>query len=113
MPAPNKDAENWGEMPQFRTLRRMVTLLTATLSIGVLAIAVTLVIRIASEPGAPAVTSLGVEAVTLPADAEIIAVGATGAALTIAVKDPNGRERVLTFHPKTGEQVGETIIRRK
>ena len=113
MPAPNKDAENWGEMPQFRTLRRMVTLLTATLTIGVLTIAVTLVIRIASEPPATALTALDAKAVTLPANAEVFSVGATKSALTIAIKDPDGTERLLTFHPKTGEQVGETIINRE
>lgn len=112
MTAPKKDAENWGEMPQFRTLRRMVTLLTATLTIGVLTIAVTLVIRIASESGPRAVTSLAADSVTVPADATIIAVGATPSALSIVVRGPDGRERVLVFDPTSGEQVGETAITR-
>ena len=113
MPTPNNDAPDWGEMPQFRTLRRRVTLLTATLSIGVLAIAVTLVIRIASEPGAGPVTSLGAQDVVLPRDAQILAVGATPSALSIAIREAGGGERLLVFDPKTGEQVGEAAITRR
>lgn len=112
MPAPNKDAENWGEMPQFRTLRRMVTLLTATLTIGVLTIAVALVIRIASEPGI-SIKAVDAPKVNLPADEVIIATGTTNAAITFVTKDSSGVERLRLFDPKTGAETDQVVIERQ
>ncbi|MEM7523175.1 MAG: DUF6476 family protein [Pseudomonadota bacterium] len=111
MPAPS-DPDNWGELPQFRTLRRMVTILTATLTIGVLTIAATLVIRILTEDGPGPATDLTAEAVSLPAAAEILAVGATPSALTIAVRDEDGAETLRVFHPKTGALMSTVVISR-
>lgn len=112
MPTPNKDAENWGEMPQFRTLRRMVTLLTATLTIGVLTIAVALVIRIASEPGV-SIKAVDAPSVTMPAGETIIATGATSAAITFVTKDGAGVERLRFFDPKTGAETDQVLINRE
>lgn len=112
MPAPKSDAENWGEMPQFRTLRRMVTLLTATLTIGVLTIAVALVIRIASEPGV-SIKSVDAPALTLPAGETITATGATTAAITIVTRDSEGVERLRLFDPKTGAETDQVLIERQ
>lgn len=91
----------------------MVAILTATLSIGVLTIAATLVIRILMEDGPPAVTSLDAESVAVPAQEAVIAVGATPSALTIATRDDEGRERLRVFHPQTGELVKAIPIRRE
>ena len=115
MPAPKRrdDAEDWREVPQLRNLRRLVTALTAVLMFGVLAVAVTLVIRIASEPGAAPLSDLGAEAVVLPAGEAIVAVGATAAALTIATRDEAGAERLRLFDPATGEPIGEARITRE
>lgn len=85
----------------------------ATLIIGVLTIAATLVIRIMMETGTPAVASIGADAVSIPAAEEIIAVGATQAALSIATRDEAGAERLRVFDPETGAEIGETLIRRR
>ena len=100
------------EPPQFRVLRRLVTILTATLIIGVLTIAGTLVIRILMENGPAPVTSIEASEVTIPSDEDIIATGATASALTIVTRSSDGEERLRVFHPKTGEEVGQTVIRR-
>jgi hypothetical protein len=112
MSAPNKNAENWGEMPQFRTLRRMVTLLTATLSIGVLVIAVALVYRITSEPGV-SIKAVDAPSVTLPIGETIIATGATSAAITFVTRDGEGVERLRLFDPKTGNETDQVLIERR
>lgn len=113
MTAPLKgEDQNWGELPQFRTLRRLITVLTATLIIGIMTIAAVLIWRIASEPPARTIAAIGADQVVIPAGAEIIAVGATAAALTIAVKDGEG-EALLTFHPETGEMTGRVMIARE
>lgn len=90
----------------------MVTLLTATLSIGVLTIAVTLVIRIASEPGV-SLKAVDAPSVSLPAGEEIVATGATNAAITFVTKDSDGVERLRLFNPKTGAETDQVIIERK
>ena len=114
MSAPKRrdDAEDWREVPQLRNLRRLVSALTAVLMIGVLAVAVTLVIRIASEPGARAIAKVTAEEVSIPADAKVIAVGATASSLTVAIRDGEGGEAVLVFHPETGALISRTAINR-
>ena len=98
-------------MPQFRTLRRLITVLTATLIIGIMTIAAVLIWRIASEPGARAASNVTADQVTIPAGAEIIATGATPAALTVAIRDGEG-EALLVFHPETGALLNVTRITR-
>lgn len=90
----------------------MVTLLTATLSIGVLAIAVTLVIRIASEPGVT-VTAVDAPTVSLPAGEAIVATGVTSAAITFVTRDDEGVERLRLFSPSTGEETDQVVIERR
>ena len=99
-------------MPQFRTLRRMVTLLTATLTIGVLTIAVALVIRIASEPGV-SIKTVDAPALTIPLNETIIATGVTSAAITLVTKDADGIERLRLFDPKTGAETDHVMIERE
>lgn len=114
MAAPQRgEGEDWGEIPQFRTLRRLITVLTATLILGMMTIAGLLAWRILSEPprAAAGPPALALEAVAIPAGAEIIAVGATEAALTVAVREPGG-ESLLVFHPETGALLKRVAIRR-
>lgn len=112
MAAPQKGEEpHWGEIPQFRTLRRLVTVLTATLIVGVLSIVIVLVIRIAMEPSATRATKIGADEVTIPAGAEITAVGATAGSLTIAIRE-DGVESLLIFDPQTGGLVKRVAIAR-
>ena len=113
MTAPHKgEDQNWGELPQFRTLRRLITILTATLIVGIMTIAAGLIWRIASEPGARAIAKVTAEEVSIPADAKVIAVGATASSLTVAIRDGEGGEAVLVFHPETGALISRTAINR-
>lgn len=91
----------------------MVTVLTATLIIGVLTIAATLVIRIAMEPGRGAVAAIEAESVSLPPGETVTAVGATPSALSLATKDAAGVERLRVFDPATGAPVGEVRVTRE
>ncbi|MFV0475559.1 MAG: DUF6476 family protein [Pikeienuella sp.] len=102
----------WTEPPQLRNLRRMVSVLTATLIIGVLAIVATLVIRIMMEEPAGAPAAIGAEAISLPAGEAITAIGATANALSVATRDADGAERIRVFHPETGEELSMTAVTR-
>ncbi|MEO1612393.1 MAG: DUF6476 family protein [Pseudomonadota bacterium] len=113
MTAPDKDgAGSWGEAPQLRRLRLLITLLTATLIIGMGAIFALLAWRIAAEPITPSITTIGAESVAIPSGAEIIATGATTDALTIAIRDGEG-EALLIFDPATGALIDRVAIARE
>lgn len=105
------DSEDWREVPQLRSLRRLVSALTIVLIFGMVAVAATLVWRISSEPGAAA-PLISAEEVTLPAAETVMSVGATENALSFMTKDAEGVERLRVFDPVTGEQSGVLVIKR-
>lgn len=114
MSAPKRrdEAEDWREVPQLRGLRRLVTALTAVLMFGVLAVAATLVIRIAMEPGPSPLSAVGAERVALPAGETVIASGAGPSALTLVTRDAEGRERLRLYRPDTGALIDTVNIAR-
>jgi hypothetical protein len=105
-PAPEDD-DDLPEPPRVRALRRLVTVLTATLIVGVVAIAGALVIRIARPPAPPAIPAsaafdvgaLTAETVALPEGEAITALGAAGSGLMIATRDATGAERLRLYGP--------------
>lgn len=105
------DSEDWREVPQLRSLRRLVSVLTIVLIFGMIAVAGTLVWRISSEPSAaaPLVTA---EDIVLPSGETVTSVGATEAALSFTTKDASGVERLRIFDPATGEETGVLTIKR-
>ncbi len=105
------DSEDWREVPQLRSLRRLVSALTFVLIFGMFAVAATLIWRIASETGAsaPLVTA---QEVTLPSAETVTSVGATESALSFMTKDADGVERLRVFDPSTGEETGVLVIKR-
>lgn len=105
------DSEDWREVPQLRSLRRLVSALTIVLIFGMVAVAGTLIWRISSEPGAaaPLVTA---DEITLPAGEIVTSVGATEAALSFMTKDADDTERLRVFDPATGEETGVLEIKR-
>lgn len=110
MPEP----EHWGDVPQLRGLRRLVIVLTATLSLGVLTVAAALVIRIMNEP-APAIApveQIGAETIALPEGEIPIAAGTTASAISLVTKDANGTERLRIYAPDTGALIDTVIIQR-
>jgi len=105
------DSEDWREVPQLRSLRRLVSALTIVLIFGMITVAATLIWRISSEDGgAPAIDA---DQVTLPAGEVITAVGATEDALTFVTKDAEGVERMRVFDPATGGEIGVLGVERR
>jgi hypothetical protein len=113
MPAPDPKSENWGDMPQFRTMRRMVTVLTATMIVGIAAIFAVITIRIASEPAAVTVKAFDAEVVVVPAGEVITASGVTRGAISLVTRDAAGVERLRVFDPTTGAAVDIVEIGRE
>lgn len=91
----------------------MVTVLTATLIIGIAAIFAVITIRIASEPAAVKVKEIGAETVFVPKGETITASGVTRAAVTLVTRDAAGAERLRLFDPATGEAVDVVKIVRE
>ncbi|MEM7547759.1 MAG: DUF6476 family protein [Pseudomonadota bacterium] len=111
---PVPEPEHWGDVPQLRGLRRLVIVLTATLSLGVLTVAAALVIRIMNEP-APAIApveQIGAETIALPEGEIPIAAGTTASAISLVTKDANGTERLRIYAPDTGALIDTVIIQR-
>ena len=92
--------EEFPEPPRLRRLRRLVTLLTATLIVGVITIVGLLVIRLtAVRPTAelPA-------AITLPAGERAGAVTFGSDWLAVVTVDGEGRERIRVLDRSTGRE---------
>ncbi|MEM7271127.1 MAG: DUF6476 family protein [Pseudomonadota bacterium] len=104
------DSEDWREVPQLRSLRRLVSALTMVLILGMIAVAAALIWRISSEPTRGAAVS--VESVTLPTGEAITASGAGPEALSFITRDGAGVERMRLFDPETGAPTGVVEIRR-
>lgn len=94
-------------------MRRMVSILTATLIIGIIAIFAVITIRIASEPVAQTVKEIGADSVVVPAGEVIIASGVTRGAVTLVTRDAAGAERLRVYNPTTGEAVDVVEIVRE
>lgn len=109
---PGAEGPELAEPPGFRRLRLMVTVLTATLTIGMMVIAATLVIRILMEEGPRPLSAPVAAEVAAPEGEAIIAVGAGPGALSLLTRDEAGVERLRTYHPETGAEIGVTLIRR-
>lgn len=90
-----------------RRLRRLVTLLTVTLILGVITIVALLVIRLSSVGAPPALPG----AIALPAGerAEAVTIG-TGWVAVVTV-DGAGRERIRVLDRDTGAERAVTEIR--
>jgi hypothetical protein len=108
------------EPAPLRALRRMVSLLTATLIVGVVVVVGALVLRLI-RPAPPAVTvaaapfdPAGVAAarIRLPEDESVIATGAAPGALILATRDPGGAERLRVFDAATGRETAMVLIDR-
>ena len=109
---PDAEGPELAEPPGFRRLRIMVTALTATLTVGIIVIAATLVIRILMEDGPRPLSAPVAAEVTAPEGETMIAVGAGPGALSLLTRDAGGVERLRTYHPETGAAIGVTLIRR-
>ena len=109
-PVPDEPEEP-PEPPRLRRLRRLVTALAAAMILGVIAVAATLVIRVAGL--APGPGPVAAESIALPAGAEITAVGRSGGELLLVTRGADGTERVRAFDAETGEPRSVTEIARE
>jgi hypothetical protein len=110
------DADDLPEPPRVRALRRLVTALTATLIVGVVAVAGALVIRIAQPaPSGPAFdpADFTAERIALPPGEAIVAVGAAGKAVLFVTRDEAGVERLRLRDPADGAALGAAEILRR
>lgn len=101
------DAAGPAEPPGLRRLRRLVTGLTATLIVGMIAVVALLVIRLAAlEPPAPALPP----AIALPAGETARAVTLGTGWVAVVTADAAGVERVRVFDAADGAPRGEIAI---
>jgi len=98
--------EEFPEPPRLRRLRRLVTVLTATLIVGVITIVGLLVIRltaVAPGPGLP-------PEVALPDGETARAVTLGGDWLAVVTVDAEGRERIRVLDRASGAERGVSEI---
>lgn len=100
--------DEFPEPPRLRQLRRLVTLLTATLIFGVITVVILLVIRLGSlsEQAGPSVPP----EITLPAGEEARAVTLGKGWVAVVTADRAGLERIRILDAKTGAERAVTTI---
>jgi hypothetical protein len=119
-PTGHGDDDDIPEPAPLRALRRMVSLLTATLIVGVVVVAGALVVRLARPAAPPAAVvpspfdpaSVSAERIRLPDDESVVATGAAQGALILATRDGRGVERLRFFDAGTGRETGAVVIDR-
>lgn len=94
----NDDA--YREPLRLRNLRRMVTLLTGTLILGVALIVVVLVVRLAETPGPIALP----DAVQVPDGESVQAVTLGREWIALVTRDADGLERIRVLDRTTGRE---------
>jgi hypothetical protein len=94
------------EPPGLRRLRRLVTLLTATLIVGIAAIVVLLAIRLTSTGEVPALPST----IALPPGERAGAVTFGSDWLAVVTVDVAGRERIRILDRATGAERGTAEV---
>lgn len=100
-----------------RRLRLLVSLLIVVLIGGMLVVVVAMVIRLGGIGGpprlAPAAAPVTAERITLPAGAEVEALGQGGQGVMILTRDAAGAETLRIFDPATGAELSATPITRE
>jgi len=99
--------DDFPEPPRLRQLRRLVTLLTATLIVGVITVVALLVIRLSALQRPP--LALPPE-VALPAGETARAVTRGDGWLAVVTTDAAGRERIRVLDRATGAERAVTEI---
>lgn len=91
----------------------MVVALTATLMVGVLAIAAAIVITVSRDRGpAPTDGANLAREITLPEGEDLVAATISSGVLTVATEAPDGAERLYMYDAETGARLGATQIER-
>lgn len=102
----NPGVEDFPEPRRLRQLRRLVTVLTATLILGVITIVALLVIRLSAIGSAPEVPA----GLALPSGETAQAVTMGKGWVAVVTVDAAGRQRIRVLDATTGEAMAVTEI---
>ena len=100
------------EPPQIRRLRVMVMVMLVVLMLGIVTIAATIVIRLGFG-GEPSAQKLTADAIVLPKDATITALGHGPNGVLVTVRLQDGSETLRLHDAGSGNLVRETRIKRE
>jgi hypothetical protein len=107
-PAPARGPDDLPEPPRLRALRRLVTVLTATLILGVITVVALLVIRLSAlQPAPPPVLP---DALALPAGETAQAVTLGTGWVAVVTRDAAGAERIRVYDAATGTERAAVAI---
>jgi hypothetical protein len=105
------------DLPEPRRLRRLrllVSLLMVVLIVGMVAVVAAMVIRLGTFSGfASTPVPISADDLTLPAGAEVVAVGQGASGVLIVTRAADGAETLRVFDPATGAETSATPIRRE
>ena len=107
MPTPPTDDDYLPEPRNLRALRRLVTLLTATIIVGLGVVAGAMVLRLVRDPAPAPIAALDLDAaaaerLSVPPGESITAAGAAPGALILVTRDGEGAERLRLYDAATG-----------
>lgn len=102
----NPGVEDFPEPPRLKQLRRLVTLLTATLILGVITVVALLVIRLSSLGSGPEMPA----EIALPAGERAGAVTMGTGWIAVVTVDAAGQERIRVLDRTTGAPLAVTEI---
>ena len=113
-PVDEDDGQEGVEPAPVRRLRLLVSALMIVLIVGMITVVGALVIRLSAigEPGAEAAAPVPAEAITLPADATVTAIGRGGGGILLVTRQPGGAEHLRIVDPETGDTLSITPIER-
>lgn len=114
-PPPGSDADQIPEPPALRRLRWLVSALMVALILGILSVAAVLVIRLGGVSPAPFgvdPTPVSAAALSLPGDAEVLAIGRAGVEILVLLRWPDGAERLHAYDARTGALRSATMVER-
>jgi hypothetical protein len=107
------------EPAPLRALRRMVSLLTATLIVGVVVVVGALVVRLIRPAEPPAAVAAPFDAISVTADRirlpegeSVTATGAAPGAMILATRDAQGVERLRVFDATSGRETATVMVDR-
>jgi hypothetical protein len=116
MKPPVHDDEDFLPEPRnLRMLRRLVTLLTATIIVGLAVVAGAMVLRLVRDPAPAPVPpdAAAAERLVVPAGETITAAGAAPGALMLVTRDADGAERLRLYDAATGALTRVVAIARQ
>lgn len=113
-PMDEEDGQDEIEPAPVRRLRLLVSALMIVLIVGMITVVGALVIRLSAigKPEPEAAAPVSAEAITLPADATVTAIGRGSGGILLVTRQPGGAEHLRIVDPETGETLSTTPIER-